>query len=82
MVLGNPDIYDWPGRIKRRTDDDWSELAPLSSGSLGRSEADFRLRGIGLLDLARAVDGAPQRASGALAAHVLEGLAAFSHVCR
>lgn len=77
MVLGNPDIYDWPVRLKRRTDHDWSELPPLQSGSLARSEPDFRLRGIGLLDMARAAQGAPQRASGALAEHVLEGLAAF-----
>jgi predicted dehydrogenase len=77
MALGNPDVYDWPVRIKRRSDADWSDLPPLHSGSLARSEVDYRLRGIGILDLARATDGAPHRASGALGAHVLEGLAAF-----
>lgn len=77
IALGNPDVYDWPVRVKRRSDASWSELPPLSGGSLARSEVDYRLRGIGILDLARAIDGAPHRASGALGAHVLEGLAAF-----
>jgi len=77
MVLGNPDVYDWPVRIRRVGATRWRSLTALGAGSLARTADDFRLRGIGLLDLARAAGGGPQRASGALALHVLDVLSAI-----
>lgn len=77
MILGNPDVYDWPVRVKRRTEKTWTAFAPCDDGELARPRAARRLRGIGILDLARAAVGGTQRASGPFAEHVLEVLLAF-----
>jgi predicted dehydrogenase len=77
MVLSDPDEYDGPVRIRRRGELEWREVSARQDGALARRPEDRKLRGLGVLDLARARTGAPHRANAALGVHVLEALAAF-----
>jgi predicted dehydrogenase len=40
MILGNPDIYDWPVRIRRRGASSWQDHAPRQNGVLSRRSED------------------------------------------
>jgi predicted dehydrogenase len=75
LVGGDPNTFDGPVVLRRAGAGD----EPLELVSEWRDNA----RGLGLQDLCRAVrDGAPQRASGALGAHVLEVLLAIRDSAR
>ncbi|MEV0386521.1 Gfo/Idh/MocA family oxidoreductase [Nonomuraea sp. NPDC050643] len=70
LSLPDPNTFDGPLLARGLHDADWREL-PLTGTTAGR--------GIGVLDLARAIRaGAPHRASGELAYHVLELMAAIT----
>ncbi|MFG1708782.1 Gfo/Idh/MocA family protein [Nonomuraea sp. M3C6] len=70
LSLPDPNTFEGPLLARGLHDKDWREV-PLSGTTAGR--------GIGVLDLARSIRaGTPHRASGALAFHVLELMAAIS----
>jgi predicted dehydrogenase len=67
LAVPDPNTFAGPLLIRGRGDHEWREL-PLAGTDVGR--------GIGVLDLARAIrGGGPHRASGELALHVLEVMA-------
>lgn len=72
LLVPNPDQFDNPVLMRRRTDEEWSPV-PVT---LPESVADkrFQARGLGVADLAGHISGEPHRASGAFAYHVLEVL--------
>ena len=65
LSVPDPNRFDGPVRLRTAGADQWQEVAP----SAGYLEAG---RGVGALDLVRTPAGQDGRASGALAAHVLE----------
>jgi predicted dehydrogenase len=70
LSVPDPNRFDGPLRIRSAGDSDWQEL-PIEGTEAGR--------GIGVLDMARGLrTGAPHRASGALALHVLDVMSAIS----
>ncbi|BCJ33728.1 oxidoreductase [Actinocatenispora thailandica] len=70
MALPDPNTFTGTIRLRRAGDDDWSAV-PAKGPDTGR--------GLGVLDLARAVRaGTPHRASGELALHVLELMTAIA----
>ncbi|MER6942941.1 Gfo/Idh/MocA family oxidoreductase [Nonomuraea sp. NPDC000554] len=70
LSLPDPNTFDGPLHVRGPHDADWREQ-PLAGTTAGR--------GIGVLDLARSLRaGTPHRASGELALHVLELMAAIS----
>ena len=69
LSVPDPNTFEGPLRVRGRKDDDWREL-PVAGPVAGR--------GLGVVDMARALrGGAPHRASGAMALHVLETMAAI-----
>ena len=65
----DPNTFGGPLLVRGPKEDDWREL-PVSGPTAGR--------GLGVLDMARALRaGVPHRASGAMALHVLETMAAI-----
>jgi len=84
LQLGDPNEYDSDVRVKRHSDTEWQVLPPVLEPT-GEPETPVQLlRGIGVDDLARALHdperalrGHGPRASGALAQHVLEIIAAI-----
>ncbi|WP_259465701.1 Gfo/Idh/MocA family protein [Rhodococcus opacus] len=77
LSLPNPNTFDGDVRIKRHTDDDWTVLEPAVSlfGRVGTPE-QFR-RGLGVQDLADALDGGDLRVNPEFAFHTLEVLLAM-----
>ncbi|WES63542.1 Gfo/Idh/MocA family oxidoreductase [Microbacter sp. GSS18] len=77
LQMGDPNEYDTEVRVRLHSDDDWRTLPPAFplTGEPGTPEQI--LRGIGVDDLVGALRGGPHRASGELALHVLEVLAAI-----
>lgn len=70
MVLGDPNTFDDPVRVRPRNDDAWTEAPVVGRTGLGR--------GIGLVDLGAGIrSGRPHRASGELAYHVLDAMLAI-----
>ncbi len=70
LAVPDPNTFGGPLRVRANGADDWAEL---SVG--GRTDG----RGLGVVDLARAIrSGAAPRASGALALHVLQTMAAVT----
>ncbi|WP_405140963.1 Gfo/Idh/MocA family oxidoreductase [Sphaerisporangium sp. NBC_01403] len=70
LSLPDPNTFRGPLRVRAAGDGDWREL-PLEGTTIGR--------GLGVLDMARALRGdVAHRASGALALHVLEAMTAIS----
>ncbi len=70
LSVPDPNTFDGAVRVRGRKDEDWRDL-PVTGPTAGR--------GLGVLDMARALrSGAPHRASGAMAQHVLETMAAIS----
>jgi predicted dehydrogenase len=74
LSLPDPNTFGGPLRVRGSGDGDWRDL-PV--------EGTTTNRGIGVLDMARALrTGAPHRASGMLALHVLETMAAIIESAR
>lgn len=74
LNIPNPNHHDAPVLIKRRADQDWSELDPVLPPTCDPRVRLFR--GHGVNDLVESLRGAPLRVSGEFALHVLEVLAA------
>jgi predicted dehydrogenase len=77
LSLANPNHFDGDVRVKRHTDDEWIVLPPVTElfGAVGTREQ--ARRGLGVHDLATAIEGGPHRANAAFAFHILESLAAI-----
>ncbi|MGO4859791.1 Gfo/Idh/MocA family protein [Arthrobacter sp. 2MCAF14] len=70
LSLHDPNQFDGPVLIKRHEDDAWRELEPVTPAFGAPSEQNQR--GLGVDDLASAIDGGIHRASAEFAFHVLE----------
>jgi predicted dehydrogenase len=69
LAVPDPNRFDGDLRVRRAGDDDWTVI-PATGAAAGR--------GSGVVDMVRAIRaGAPHRASGELALHVLEMMAAI-----
>lgn len=77
LQVGDPNEYDSPVRIRRHSDADWWEYEPVFPPSGQPGTPEQLLRGAGVADLATAVAGGTLRASGDLARHVLDVIAAI-----
>ena len=77
LSLANPNHFDGDVRVKRHTDDSWIVLPPVIDlfGAVGTREQ--HRRGLGVKDLATALEGGPHRANAPFALHVLESLTAI-----
>ena len=66
LSLPDPNTFGGPVRVRLSGEQEWTDV-PLTHGNAANS------RGIGVLDMAQAIrEGRQQRASGALAYHVLD----------
>jgi predicted dehydrogenase len=76
LSLANPNHFDGDVRVKRHEDDSWRVLEPVIElfGAVGTHEQ--HRRGLGVRDLADAIEGGPHRANAEFAFHVLEALCA------
>jgi len=76
LSLGNPNHFDGEVRLKRHSDAEWTVLEPVVGlfGAVGTKEQ--ARRGLGVRDLADAIEGGPHRATASFAFHVLEALCA------
>jgi predicted dehydrogenase len=74
LCLPDPNTYDGDVLLRRHTDDEWHVLPPVAPLFAEPGSAAQLQRGPGVADLVAAIDGAPQRASAALACHVLEAI--------
>ncbi|MFE2449030.1 Gfo/Idh/MocA family protein [Stenotrophomonas sp. NPDC087984] len=74
LSLANPNHFDGDVRVRRHGDGEWTVLEPALElfGAVGTREQ--ARRGLGVRDLAGAVEGGPHRANAAFAFHVLEAL--------
>ncbi|GAA4627895.1 Gfo/Idh/MocA family oxidoreductase [Actinoallomurus vinaceus] len=77
LSLPAPHHFDGDVRVKRHGDADWSVFPPVVElfGAVGTKEQ--ARRGLGVRDLADAIEGGPHRANAAFAFHVLEVLSAI-----
>ncbi len=76
LSLPNPNDFDGDVRLKRHRDAEWTVLEPAVGlfGAVGTREQ--HRRGLGVRDLANAVEGGAHRANASFAFHVLEALCA------
>jgi len=77
LTVPDPNEFDGDVTVRLHGEDGWTSLDPVIKPTGEAGTAVQLLRGIGVADLAAAVDGAPHRASAALASHVLEVLEAI-----
>jgi len=77
ISLPDPNTFDGNVSVKGHADDDWRVLPPVIPVSAQPGSREQYLRGAGVADLVAALDGAPQRASAHLAAHVLDAIEAI-----
>jgi predicted dehydrogenase len=77
LTMPDPNEFDGNVTVRLHGEDDWRTLDPVIEPTGEAGAAVQLLRGIGVADLAAAVDGAPHRASAALASHVLEVIEAI-----
>lgn len=78
LKVPDPNRFDGDVLVRRHTDTQWSVVEPVFEPT-GPADDDAvqMLRGYGVADLVGALNGQPHRASGSLAAHVLEVLEAI-----
>jgi predicted dehydrogenase len=74
LKVPNPNHFDESVFIKRRDDDDWSELSPAIAPTTPEPPKPFRA--LGVVDLASHLGGDDHRASGEFAYHVVDVLSA------
>lgn len=77
LSLPDPNEFDGDVLLKRHGDPDWSVLTPVIAPGGAPGTHVQLLRGAGVADLAGALRGGTHRATGNLAAHVLEVLEAI-----
>ncbi|MEU0841636.1 Gfo/Idh/MocA family oxidoreductase [Streptomyces sp. NPDC005962] len=77
LALPNPNFFDGDVRLKRHGDLEWQVLTPVTDlfGAVGTPEQ--HRRGLGVRDLAGAIEGGAHRANARFAFHVLDVLAGF-----
>ncbi|GAA2788577.1 Gfo/Idh/MocA family oxidoreductase [Saccharopolyspora taberi] len=75
LHLPDPNTFDGPVLVRRRGDEDWSEVPPVMPRVTPDPPTPFRA--LGVADLAAHLGGEPHRASGEFAYHVLEVLSAL-----
>ncbi|MGP4043871.1 Gfo/Idh/MocA family protein [Streptomyces sp. 2A115] len=82
LSLANPNHFDGDVRLRRHGDTEWTVLEPVVElfGAVGTREQ--ARRGLGVRDLANAVEGGPHRANSSFAFHVLEALCAVDEASR
>jgi predicted dehydrogenase len=82
LSLPNPNHFDGDVRVKRHSDTDWTVLDPVVElfGAVGTREQVRR--GLGVRDLADAIEGGPHRANAEFAFHILEALCAVEDASR
>ncbi|MDT0317014.1 Gfo/Idh/MocA family protein [Streptomyces millisiae] len=82
LSLPNPNNFDGDVRLRRHGDTGWTVLEP-AVGLFGAVDTrEQHRRGLGVRDLADAVEGGPHRANAAFAFHVLEALCAVETASR
>ncbi|MER5789272.1 Gfo/Idh/MocA family oxidoreductase [Streptomyces sp. NPDC001980] len=77
LALPNPNFFDGDVRLKRHGDTDWQVLTPVTALFGAVDTPEQHRRGLGVADLAGAVDGGPHRADAQFAFHTLEVLESF-----
>lgn len=78
LSLPDPNGFDGDVSVRAHSDESWTVLDPVLSPTGDAADMAVQmLRGFGVADLVDAIDGAPHRASGMLARHVLEVLEAI-----
>ncbi|WP_426321901.1 Gfo/Idh/MocA family protein [Microbacterium sp. E-13] len=77
LTVPDPNEFDGDVTLRLHSEDDWRVLEPVIAPSGAAGTPAQYLRGMGVADLAAAIDGAPHRASAALATHVLEVIEAI-----
>ncbi|GAB2738351.1 Gfo/Idh/MocA family oxidoreductase [Salinifilum aidingensis] len=75
LQVPDPNRFDEPVLLRRRTDDDWSEVPPVIARTTPDPPRPFR--GLGVVDLAAHLAGDDHRATGTFAYHVLDVLSAL-----
>jgi predicted dehydrogenase len=80
LSLHDPNQFDGPVLIKRHEDNAWRELEPVTPAFGAPNEQNQR--GLGVNDLALAIDGGIHRASAELAYHVLEVMLGIDKAAR
>jgi predicted dehydrogenase len=82
LSLANPNHFDGDVRVRRHGDQSWTALTPIIElfGAVGTREQ--HRRGLGVRDLANAIEGGPHRANARFAFHVLEALCAIDESSR
>ncbi|MFC7328866.1 Gfo/Idh/MocA family protein [Marinactinospora rubrisoli] len=73
LQVPNPNHFDSPVRLKRRTAEEWTEVPPVLPPSTPADATGF-YRGLGVQDLVGHLDGDAHRASAGFAFHVLDVL--------
>jgi predicted dehydrogenase len=76
LSLPNPNNFDGDVRLKRHRDDGWTVLPPAVELFGAVDTPEQHRRGLGVRDLANAIEGGPHRADAAFGFHVLEALCA------
>lgn len=76
LTLPDPNNFDGPVRIRTHGDADWRILEPVIA-PFGALDLEQYERGLGVADLATAIDGGAHRATGEFALHVLDALLAL-----
>ncbi|GAB2873756.1 Gfo/Idh/MocA family protein [Streptomyces mayteni] len=77
LSLPNPNNFDGDVRLRRHGDAEWTVLEPAVELFGAVDTREQHRRGLGVRDLADAVEGGPHRANSAFAFHVLETLCAI-----
>ncbi|MGP0225117.1 Gfo/Idh/MocA family protein [Paenarthrobacter sp. NCHU4564] len=80
LSLPDPNTFDGPVLLKRPDDEVWKELEPVIPVFGEKNEQNQR--GLGVDDLASAIDGGAHRASGDLAFHVLDVMLSIEKASR
>ena len=82
LSLANPNHFDGDVRVKRHHHGSWQVLPPVLDlfGAVGTKEQ--QRRGLGVRDLATAIEGGAHRANAGFAFHVLEALCAVDESSR
>ena len=79
MSVPDPNGFDGEVRIRLHDDDQWQRVDPVFPATAAPEMDAQMLRGFGVADLVASTQGSEQRASAALATHVLEVLQAIEH---
>jgi predicted dehydrogenase len=81
LSLANPNHFDGDVRVRRHGAPDWRVLTPVL-GLFGAAGTEQARRGLGVRDLANAIEGGAHRANAGFAFHVLEALSAVDESSR